>query len=460
MQRQYTGTAGHVENSRVGALPAYATSRGRVLIDRRPHLPEHPWRGDPERRHAAGIPDNVRFATKPRLAQEPGPQPDLVAPTHHPRHARPDLPCSHRRRSGRPQPAGRTHHLARNLEPLPPTVPEIRRPLAIVFGPPGRSATGLLHRSTWRRRHQTPARHSHETSRPGRGGPGRAGCLRQALRFGREVGADQSRGAGRRRRAGLRDLGLAARSGLCSAKTGRQRGQGRARVGFAGVPSRVGRACAAGVCAVVGLRGWSESSGRPPPACGAPRHKAPTRIAHCSAETRQAAAGGRGLGSGLPGWLPGWVGRVRRAFALWSGCGAGQSRLAGRRQRAGLQDTKPRRELRIARRKPGRQRRAGGGSGRVRRGGFPGGSGVCGGRLRCGRVAGLVRVVWPAAASVRGSKTQSPDESCALVGGNPAGSGRRARGRVGSSGEPCRVDPACFGGSGVRSRIAMGGSKP
>ncbi len=70
VQRQHTGTAGRVENSQVGVFLAYATSRGRALIDRRLYLPEHSWRGDPERRHAAGIPDDVQFATKPRLAWE------------------------------------------------------------------------------------------------------------------------------------------------------------------------------------------------------------------------------------------------------------------------------------------------------------------------------------------------------------------------------------------------------
>ncbi len=53
------------------------------------------------------------------------------------------------------------HHLARSLEPFPLTVPEIRRLLAIVFGPLAPSVAGLLHWSTWPRRHQTAARHSH-----------------------------------------------------------------------------------------------------------------------------------------------------------------------------------------------------------------------------------------------------------------------------------------------------------
>lgn len=70
VQRQYTGTAGRIENSQVGVFLAYATERGRALIDRRLYLPEASWCSDEERRRAAGIPDEVQFATKPRLAGE------------------------------------------------------------------------------------------------------------------------------------------------------------------------------------------------------------------------------------------------------------------------------------------------------------------------------------------------------------------------------------------------------
>ncbi|RSN33991.1 hypothetical protein DMH12_38555, partial [Streptomyces sp. WAC 04229] len=56
--------------SQVGVFLAYATSRGRALIDRRLYLPERSWCTDPERRRAAGMPEEVRFATKPRLARE------------------------------------------------------------------------------------------------------------------------------------------------------------------------------------------------------------------------------------------------------------------------------------------------------------------------------------------------------------------------------------------------------
>ncbi|MGW0095940.1 IS701 family transposase [Streptomyces sp. NPDC003328] len=70
VQRQYTGTAGRIENSQVGVFLAYATGRGRAMVDRRLYLPERSWCSDPERRQAAGIPDDVQFATKPRLAWE------------------------------------------------------------------------------------------------------------------------------------------------------------------------------------------------------------------------------------------------------------------------------------------------------------------------------------------------------------------------------------------------------
>ena len=68
VQRQYTGTAGRVENSQVGVFLAYASPLGRALIDRRLYLPETTWCDRPDRRAAAGVPDEVGFATKPALA--------------------------------------------------------------------------------------------------------------------------------------------------------------------------------------------------------------------------------------------------------------------------------------------------------------------------------------------------------------------------------------------------------
>jgi SRSO17 transposase len=68
VQRQYTGTAGRIENSQVGVFLAYASSRGRALIDRRLYLPEQTWCQDADRCRRAGVPDDVVFATKPRMA--------------------------------------------------------------------------------------------------------------------------------------------------------------------------------------------------------------------------------------------------------------------------------------------------------------------------------------------------------------------------------------------------------
>src|ERR671917_1475465 len=66
--RQYSGTAGRVENSQVGVFLAYATPAGRTFLDRKLYLPKE-WAEDPARREAAGIPREVAFATKPALAR-------------------------------------------------------------------------------------------------------------------------------------------------------------------------------------------------------------------------------------------------------------------------------------------------------------------------------------------------------------------------------------------------------
>jgi SRSO17 transposase len=68
--RQYTGTAGRVENCQVGVFLAYAGPDGaRALIDRELYLPEK-WTADPERCAGAGIPQDRGFATKPALARQ------------------------------------------------------------------------------------------------------------------------------------------------------------------------------------------------------------------------------------------------------------------------------------------------------------------------------------------------------------------------------------------------------
>jgi SRSO17 transposase len=69
VQRQYTGTAGRIENSQVAVYLTYAAPRGHALIDRALYLPRS-WAEDPERCDDAGIPTNKRsFATKPALAK-------------------------------------------------------------------------------------------------------------------------------------------------------------------------------------------------------------------------------------------------------------------------------------------------------------------------------------------------------------------------------------------------------
>lgn len=66
VQRQYSGTLGRVDNCQIATFLAYVTPDGdRVLLDRRLYLPEHSWLADPERRAAAGIPDDVTFQTRP-----------------------------------------------------------------------------------------------------------------------------------------------------------------------------------------------------------------------------------------------------------------------------------------------------------------------------------------------------------------------------------------------------------
>jgi len=67
--RQYSGTAGRVENCQVGVFLAYASAHGQTLLDRELYLPKE-WTEDRERCRRAGIPDDRAFATKPALAQQ------------------------------------------------------------------------------------------------------------------------------------------------------------------------------------------------------------------------------------------------------------------------------------------------------------------------------------------------------------------------------------------------------
>jgi SRSO17 transposase len=66
-QRQYTGTAGRIENAQVAVYLTYAAARGHTLIDRELYLPQS-WTTDPQRLTDAGVPDDINFLTKPALA--------------------------------------------------------------------------------------------------------------------------------------------------------------------------------------------------------------------------------------------------------------------------------------------------------------------------------------------------------------------------------------------------------
>jgi SRSO17 transposase len=66
--RQHTGTTGKIDSCQIGVFLAYATDTGRALIDRELYLPRA-WTDDRERAGAAGIGDEVGFATKPELAR-------------------------------------------------------------------------------------------------------------------------------------------------------------------------------------------------------------------------------------------------------------------------------------------------------------------------------------------------------------------------------------------------------
>jgi SRSO17 transposase len=64
--RQYTGSASKVTNCQIAVFAAYVSSKGHAFIDRRLYLPS--WISAPERRRATHVPEEVRLATKPRVA--------------------------------------------------------------------------------------------------------------------------------------------------------------------------------------------------------------------------------------------------------------------------------------------------------------------------------------------------------------------------------------------------------
>jgi SRSO17 transposase len=67
--RQYSGTAGRIENCQIGVFVAYASRHGQALLDRELYLPEE-WTKDSARCRLAGISEGRHFATKPQLARQ------------------------------------------------------------------------------------------------------------------------------------------------------------------------------------------------------------------------------------------------------------------------------------------------------------------------------------------------------------------------------------------------------
>jgi SRSO17 transposase len=66
--RQYSGTAGRIENCQIGVFLGYASRLGQALLDRELYLPRE-WTDDRARCRQVGIPDTRGFATKPQLAK-------------------------------------------------------------------------------------------------------------------------------------------------------------------------------------------------------------------------------------------------------------------------------------------------------------------------------------------------------------------------------------------------------
>jgi SRSO17 transposase len=65
--RQYSGTAGRIENCQIGVFLGYASAKGRAGLDRALYLSKD-WAADAERLAAAHVPETVTFQTKPQLA--------------------------------------------------------------------------------------------------------------------------------------------------------------------------------------------------------------------------------------------------------------------------------------------------------------------------------------------------------------------------------------------------------
>jgi SRSO17 transposase len=69
VKRQYSGTAGCIENCQIGVFLTYTSSKGHSAVDRRLYIPEE-WANDAIRRKESGIPEGLKFQTKPQIALE------------------------------------------------------------------------------------------------------------------------------------------------------------------------------------------------------------------------------------------------------------------------------------------------------------------------------------------------------------------------------------------------------
>jgi SRSO17 transposase len=67
--RQYCGQLGKQDNCQVAVSLSLASVKGSIPIAYRLYLPKD-WAADPVRRKAAGVPDDIAFATKPEIALE------------------------------------------------------------------------------------------------------------------------------------------------------------------------------------------------------------------------------------------------------------------------------------------------------------------------------------------------------------------------------------------------------
>ena len=67
--RQYSGTAGRVENCQIGVFLNYSTPKGHSLLDRELYLPKS-WCHDATQLKKAGIGSKTQFKTKTELAKQ------------------------------------------------------------------------------------------------------------------------------------------------------------------------------------------------------------------------------------------------------------------------------------------------------------------------------------------------------------------------------------------------------